>query len=213
MKRAELPTQPWQDLAADLLGPLPTGEYLLVVLDYFSRFIEVAISKSVTSSKLICLEATYATHGLPLSIKTDNGPQFTSEEFEAYLKNNNTEHRTSNPLWLQAKGEVGRENRSLLKAMRVGRSEGRDWQKELQKFLLGFRSTPHTTTGVSPAKLLIGREICSKLPDVEELRSVSSDSEVLDRDRGMKQKGKDYADNLRGACESNLRSSSTETQI
>ncbi|KAL9962009.1 hypothetical protein ACROYT_G031061 [Oculina patagonica] len=32
MKRTELPTQPWQDLAADLLGPLPTGEYLLVVV-------------------------------------------------------------------------------------------------------------------------------------------------------------------------------------
>ncbi len=61
MKRTELPTQPCQDLAADLLGPLPTGEYLLVVVDYFSRYFEVAITKSVTSSKLInCLEAMFA---------------------------------------------------------------------------------------------------------------------------------------------------------
>ena len=36
IKRTELPTRPWQDLAAGLLGPLPTGEYLLVVVDYFS---------------------------------------------------------------------------------------------------------------------------------------------------------------------------------
>lgn len=64
---------------------------------------------------------------------------------------------------------------------------------------------PHTTTGVSPAKLLFGTEICSKLPGVEELRSASNDSEVLDRDRERKQKGKDYTDNLRGACESNLK--------
>ena len=89
--------------------------------------------------------------------------------------------------------------------MRVAHSEGRDWRKELQKFLLGYRSTPHTITGESPAKLLFGREIRSKLPGVEELRSASNDSEVLDRDRERKQKGKDYADNLRGACESNLR--------
>ena len=112
MKRTELPTQPWQDLAADLLGPLPTGEYLLVVVDYFSRFFEVAITKSVTSGKIInCLEEMFATHGLPLSIKTDNGRKFVSEEFEAYLKDNNIEHRTSTPLWPQANGEVERQNR------------------------------------------------------------------------------------------------------
>ena len=128
-----------------------------------------------------------------------------SQEFEVYLKDNNIEHRTSTPMWPQANGEVERQNRSLLKAMRVAHSEGRDWRKELQKFLLGYRSTPHTITGESPAKLLFGREIRSKLPGVEELRSASNDSEVLDRDRERKQKGKDYADNLRGACESNLR--------
>ena len=89
--------------------------------------------------------------------------------------------------------------------MRIAHSEGRDWRKELQKFMLGYRSTPHTTNGASPAKLLLGREIRSKLPDVEELRSASNDSEVLDRDRERKQKGKDYADNLRGACDSNLK--------
>lgn len=155
MKRTELPTQPWQDLAADLLGPLPTDEYLLV-----SRFFDVAVSTSVTSGKIIsCLEAMFATHGLPLSIKTENGPQFLSEEFEAYLKDNNIEHRTSTALRRQAHGEVERQNRSLLIAMRVAHNEGRYWRKELQKLLLGYR---------------------------------------------RKQKGKDYADNLRGACESNL---------
>ena len=185
LKRTELPTQPWQDLAVDLLGPLLTGEYLLVVVDYFSRFFEVAVTKSVTSGKMIsCLEAMFATHGLPFSIKPDKGPQFISEEFEVYLRDNNIEHRTSTP--------------RLLKAMRVAHSKGRDWQKELQKFLFGYRSTPHTTTGVSPAKLLFGREIHSKLPGVEELLSASNDSEVLDRDHERKQKGKDYADNLRG---------------
>ena len=132
LKRTELPTQPWQDLAVDLLGPLPTGEYLLVVVDYFSRFFEVAVTKSVTSGKMIsCLEAMFATHGLPLSIKTDNGPQFVSEEFEVYLRDNNIEHRTSTPLWPQANGEVERQNRSLVKAMRAAHSEGRDWRKEL----------------------------------------------------------------------------------
>lgn len=183
-KRTEFPTQPWKDLAADLLGPLPTREYLLVVFDYFSRFFEVAITKSVTSGKLIkYLEKVFTTYGLPPSIKTDNGLQFVSEEFEAYLKDNNFEHRTSTPLWPQANGEVERQNRSLLKAMQIPHSEGLDWRREMQKFLLAYRSTPHTITGASPAKLLFEREIRSKLPGVEELRSASNESEALDRDR------------------------------
>ena len=70
--------------------------------------------------------------------------------------------------------------------------------------MLGYRSTPHTTTGESPAKLLFGRESRSKLPGVEEIHLASNDSEVLKRDRERKQKGKDHADNPRGACESSL---------
>jgi len=95
----------------------------------------------------------FATHGLPLSTKTGNGPQFVSEEFGAYLEDNNIEHRTSTPLWPQANGEVERQIRSLLKAMQVAHSEGRDWRKELQKFLLSLRSTPHTAAAVTPTKL------------------------------------------------------------
>jgi len=103
------------------------SEFLLVVVDYFSPFFEVTVTKSVTSGKIIsCLEAMLATHGLPVSIKTDNGPQFVSEEFEAYLKDNNIEHRTSTPLWPQANGEIERQNRSLLKATWVAHSKGCD---------------------------------------------------------------------------------------
>jgi len=143
-----------------------------------------------------CLETMFATHGFPLSIKTDNGAQFESDEFETYPRENNIEHRTSTPLWPQANGEVERQNRSLLKAMRVAHAEGRDWKKELPKFLLAYRSTPHMKTRVSPAKLLFGRGIRSKLPGLEDLRPVSSHTEFLDRGRERKPKGKAYADNL-----------------
>ena len=100
--------------AADLMGPFPTGDYLLVVVDYKSRFFEVAVTKSVTSSKIIsCLEKMFATHGFPLSIKIDNGAHLrASDEFETYLRENNIEHRTSTPLWPHANGEVERQNRS-----------------------------------------------------------------------------------------------------
>ena len=82
LKHSEFPSQPWQDLATDLMGPLPSGECVFVVVDYYSRYFEVDILKSVTSVTIIgSLERIFCTHGLQQSLKTDNGPQFTSEEF------------------------------------------------------------------------------------------------------------------------------------
>ena len=151
------------------------------------------------------MENVFATHGLPLSLKTDYGRQFVSEEFETYLKDNNIEHRTSTPLWSQANGEFERQNRGLLKAMCITHVEGLDWRKKLPKFLPCYRSTPLTTTGESPAKLLFGPEIRSKLPGLEDFYPANKDTEFLDRDNERKQKGKDYAGNRRHAQETHIR--------
>ena len=43
MARTQLPDGPWQDLAIDYLGPLPTGEYIFVAVDYYSRWYEVGM--------------------------------------------------------------------------------------------------------------------------------------------------------------------------
>ncbi len=52
---SELPPGKWQDLTIDLLGPMPTGEFLLVVVDYYTRFYEVEITTSATAKKMIIL--------------------------------------------------------------------------------------------------------------------------------------------------------------
>ena len=53
MQWVEPPSIPWQDVAIDVLGPLPSGENLLVVVDYGSRFFEVLIIRSTTSQKMM----------------------------------------------------------------------------------------------------------------------------------------------------------------
>ena len=137
MKRTRLPDGPWQDVALDLMGPFVNGEHLLVVTDYYSRYPEVVILKSTTSDKLIVhLEKIFATHGLPVSMTTDNGPNLVSEEFENYLQTNGIEHHRVTPLWPQANGEVERANRTLLKAIKTAHVEGRDWKRELNTHLL-----------------------------------------------------------------------------
>ena len=84
MKRTELPNSPWEDLAADLLGPLPTGEYIFVLVDYYSRYIEVEIMRNTSSEKITeALYRMFATHGLPVTLRIDNGPQFISKHSRA----------------------------------------------------------------------------------------------------------------------------------
>ena len=203
LKHTEFPSQPWQDLAADLMGPLPSGEYVFVVVDYYSRYFEVDILKSVTSATIIgSLERIFCTHGLPQSLKADNGPQFTSEEFGTFLETNGIQHRTSTPLWPQANGEVERQNRSLLKALKIAQAEKKNLKVEMRKFLTAYRTTPHSSTGVSPAKLLFNREIRSKIPELTKCEYI--DSEARDRDAEMKQRRTDYADERRGAQENSL---------
>ena len=200
----ELPLGKWQDLSLDLLGPMPTGEYLLVVIDYYSRYYEVEILMSVVASQIISrLEKIFAVHGLPVTITSDNGPQFRSEEFECYLVDNGILHRKVTPQWAQANGEVERQNRSLLKSMRIAQAEGKNWRKELVHYLATYRTTPHTVTGVCPAELLFGRKIRTKMP---ELRETSvNDDELRDRDWEKKMKAKTYADERRGAQPNDLR--------
>ena len=202
IKPTPLPRGSWQDLAVDLLGPLPSGDSVLVVVDYFSRFYETGVMRSTTSEKIIeRLEESFRSHGLPLSVTSDNGPQFRSDVFERYLEGRGVEHRKTAALWPQANGEVDRQNRSLLKKTRIAQGEGKDWKDEVRKYLVAYRSTPHTTTGVSPAELLFGRKMRAKWP---ELREEVIGSEGRDRDSGMKAKAKVYADKKRNAKESDI---------
>ena len=76
--------------------------------------------------------------------------------------------------------------------MRIAQAEGRDWKEELKTFLLAYRTTPHSSTGVSPGKAFLHREIRCKLPAASSDEFL--DGEMLDRDSREKEKGKMYGD-------------------
>ena len=69
-------------------------------------------------------------------------------------------------------------------------------------FLMMYRSTPHSTTRVSPAELLSGGRFMTKLPNLQEF---SIEDEVRDRDSERNEKGKVYADCQRNGSESEIR--------
>ena len=142
------------------MGPLPSGESILVVVDYYSRFFEVAILGKTTSAEVIkAIFPMFARFAIPYSLRTDNGPQFVSDEFEKFLTTNGIEHRKTTPLWPQANGEVERQNRSLLKCLQIAQVECKDWRSELSKFLMAYRSTPRATTGITPYFMMFNRSM------------------------------------------------------
>ena len=80
IKSTRLPERAWQEIVVDLLGLLPTGEHLLVVVDYFSRWMEVDVLRSTTGAAIIkCLDSHFARYGVPAGLRTDNGSNLVSD--------------------------------------------------------------------------------------------------------------------------------------
>ena len=126
---------------------------------------------------------------------------FCCAEFEKFLSDHEIEHLTSPSLWPQANGHVERQNRPLLKTLKVAHVEGKNWREELQKFLLAYRTTPQTSAGVTPAFLMFGRDVKPKLPELRRAGNLL-DEGVRDRDWTHKFTHKEPADNKRRAAES-----------
>lgn len=203
VKPTPLPTGPWQVVGIDLLGPLPSKDYIFVAVDYYSRYYEIDVMKDISSDRIIeALEKMFVHHGLPITITSDNGPQFVSEKFEQYLKSNRIEHRRVTPLHPAANGEVERQNRSLMKRIRIAQAENKDWKKEIRTYMFAYRTTPHSVTGVTPAEMMFQRKLRTRLPELEEKTRL--DEEARDRDAIQKERNRMYIDEKRGAKERHL---------
>jgi hypothetical protein len=89
----EMPDGPWQFIHADFYGPLPTGQYIIVLIDKYSRYPEAEIINSTSAKTLIPkLDAIFARHGIPQTFKSDNRPPFNGNEF----KNKENKERETN---------------------------------------------------------------------------------------------------------------------
>ena len=151
----------------DFLGPLPSGDYLMVVIDEYSRFPEVEIVTSTSARSTIPkLDAIFARQGIPEVLKSDNGPRFNGVELKNFAEHLGFQHRKITPLWPRANGEAERFMMTLEKCVRTATIEHKNWKEELNKFLRQYRATPHSTTGISPCEALNQRKLKTTLPEV-----------------------------------------------
>ena len=163
-----LPSGPWEELSVDLWGPTPEGDYLLVLIDHYSRFPEVDFVRSTSANTVILkLDRMLSSMGVPTKINSDNGSPFNSNRFTLYSKYMGFKHHRITPLWPQANGMVENFMRSINKSVRTSCAENLNWKQQLFKFLRNYRATPHPSTGFSPAYLMFqGRQFRSRLPEM-----------------------------------------------
>ena len=101
----------------------------------------------------------FATHGIPDTITSDKGPSFNGSDYERYLTTLGINKHSSTSRWPQWNAEVERCNQPLRKTLKTAAIEGKVWQQEINRFLLQYRTTPHSTTKESPAELLLNRVV------------------------------------------------------
>ena len=119
-----LPENPWQKVAIDICGPFDYGpqkcRFAIVLMDYYSKWPEVAFSHyATTQSVCSMLDSIFAREGLPNEIVTDNGSQFVSTEFEAYLSSRGIKHIRTSLYHPQANGLVERFNPVLKQTLQI----------------------------------------------------------------------------------------------
>ena len=91
------PERPWQRVHIDFAGPLK-GKMYFVLVDAHSKWPEVVEMQTTTAEKTIqVLRRMFAAYGLLEQVVSDNGSQFTSQEFAEFMKRNGIKHRKSTP--------------------------------------------------------------------------------------------------------------------
>ncbi|GFO17917.1 transposon ty3-g Gag-Pol polyprotein [Plakobranchus ocellatus] len=199
-----LPKRLWDELSVDFAGPFPTGEYLLIVIDDYSRFPEVEIVNS-TSPRSVTpkLNQIFARFGTPSVLKSDNGSPFNGEEFASFAKKLGFHHRKITPLWPEANGEAERFVRSLNKFAHTCEAERSNWKQELPNFLRQYRATPHSSTKISPHEAFTGKKMRTALPELVTIQR-SKEENITNNDLSAKTKQTRDADARRNTRQHHL---------
>ncbi|CAM4631962.1 unnamed protein product [Lepidochelys olivacea] len=154
---------PFERVAMDLVGPFPKSkaghQYILVLMDYATRFPEAIPLRSITTRTIAAeLMKIFARVGLPREILTDQGTNFTSKLFCQVCALLGIKKLQTSVYHPQTDGLVERFNRTLKGMLRRFPTQDlRQWDQLLPPLLLAIREVPQASTKFSPFELLYGR--------------------------------------------------------
>ncbi|KAG7557017.1 Ribonuclease H domain [Arabidopsis suecica] len=156
---------PFMRWSMDIVGPMHRStrgvQYLLVLTDYFSKWIEAEAYISIQDSvvKTFLWKHIICRYGVPYEIVTDNGPQFISNDFEDFCSAWGIKLSYSTPRYPQGNGQAEASNKTILSNLkkRLNARKG-GWYDELQPVLWAYRTTPRRATCETPFSLVYGME-------------------------------------------------------
>ena len=123
----------------------------VVVVDYYSRFFEVARLENTRSSTVIThMKSIFARHGIPREVRSDNGPQYASREFATFSQAWDFRHVTTSPHHAQANGLAEKTVQTVKRILQ----KCKETEKDPYLGLLQYRNTPIDDVG-SPAQILM----------------------------------------------------------
>ena len=175
---SDLPDRPWQKLAGNLFE-LKDQPYLLV-MDYFSRVEVAKLTDTISSNIVTHLKSMFARHGIPDLLLSDNGPQFSARFFAKFAEEYGFTHISTSPRYPQANGQVELAVQTVKHSLKKA--------TDPHQALMAYRATP-LQGGISPAELLMGRKIHTRLPTLL-IPSWSYLEQFLEKDGSLKARQK-----------------------
>ena len=117
------------------------------------------MNRNKTASEVLrVLKSLFARHGIPETLRLDNGPPFDSTDCSAFAREWGCKVVTNSPVFPRSNGEVERAVQTAKNILKKS--------NEPEKALLAYRSTP-LQSGYSPSQLLMGHVIRSTLPTLD----------------------------------------------
>lgn len=155
----DIPNRPWCKIGVDIFHL--ANQSFVIVIDYYSKYIEVSKLCSLKSESVISeLKTIFRRHGIPEIVMSDNGPEFASNQFKEFALKWMFHHVTSSPTYAQSNGQIERSIQTLKNIMKKTRFD----QTDLDLALLEYLSTPISDKLPSPSELLYNRKLRSILP-------------------------------------------------
>lgn len=153
------PPTVWHRLHADFLGPLYNKMYLVIV-DAYSKWPEAVVMSNITAQKTIqFFKSIFIRYGYPLHLVTDNGPTWTSSEFKNFCKLVGIKQSFTPTYYPATNGLAERFVESFKTHVTKIVQSGNSVEYACNLFLFDYRNSIHKSTGQSPAKLMLGREL------------------------------------------------------
>ena len=157
-------TRPWEKVGTDLF--FWDGNDYLLTIDYFSGWWEVDRLNDTTATAVIrALKSHFARWGIPSTLISDNGPQYTAEQFKKFIIEWDIEHCTSAPGHANANGKA----ESGVKAAKQLMEKCKRSHSDPFMAMLEVRNTPTQGAGSSPSQRILNRRTKTLLPMTQNL--------------------------------------------